>query len=361
VTDRSTQVVPLGFTSGLIEGFFGKPWGWAARFSNIDFLRDWGYQFYIYAPKADAYLRRRWREPIPAETTQQLERLHQSCQASQIALGIGLTPFEIYLNYDTDAQQSLRSKVRQINELQPEILCILFDDMQGGIDGLAEAQHRVVADICAWSNATRFIVCPTFYSSDPVLAQHFGVAPQSYLRDLGRLLDDQIKIFWTGEKVISDCYPDWHLIDVANEIGRKPFIWDNHIANDSKIRVNQLFLDPTAGGWSLDKRHAAGLAINGMNQAYLTQIALVGYRQLLFGTCTESLAEVWRQLGGSRFAALLLEDAKELQCTGLKEMNSATRAILLQRYASDPADPYAQEVVAWLKGQFAFDPSCLTT
>jgi hyaluronoglucosaminidase len=31
---------------------------------GIDFLRDYGYQFYVYAPKADPFLRRRWRDPM---------------------------------------------------------------------------------------------------------------------------------------------------------------------------------------------------------------------------------------------------------------------------------------------------------
>ena len=58
--------------TGVIEGFFGKPWEWSARLSGAGFLRDCGYQFYIYAPKADPFLRRRWREPLPAETLQHL-------------------------------------------------------------------------------------------------------------------------------------------------------------------------------------------------------------------------------------------------------------------------------------------------
>ena len=52
------------FAAGVIEGFFGRSWDWPARHSCADFLRHHGYQFYIYAPKSDPYLRRRWREPI---------------------------------------------------------------------------------------------------------------------------------------------------------------------------------------------------------------------------------------------------------------------------------------------------------
>lgn len=142
--------------AGVIEGFFGKPWDWSARMSCANFLRDGGYQFYIYAPKSDSFLRRRWREPIPEQTLEHLRDLRGHCRQSSIAFGIGLTPFEIYLNYDTGAQALLRSKVLQINEVGPDILCILFDDMRG---------------------------------------DEFGLPPKAYLRDLGRIVDPRIDFF----------------------------------------------------------------------------------------------------------------------------------------------------------------------
>jgi hyaluronoglucosaminidase len=70
---RTARVSDTPVKAGVIEGFFGKPWDCPARLSSADFLRDCGYQFYIYAPKADPFLRRRWREPLPAETLQHLD------------------------------------------------------------------------------------------------------------------------------------------------------------------------------------------------------------------------------------------------------------------------------------------------
>ena len=163
----------------MIEGFFGKPWDWSARQSGIDFLREHGYQFYIYAPKADPFLRRRWREPMPAQTMQQLSELRSLCRDREISLGIGLTPFEIYLKYDTDSKMALRSKVQQLNEIGADILCILFDDMRGDVDELPALQVKVISDICAWSIAKRLIVCPTYYSYDSRLAREFGPPPKT--------------------------------------------------------------------------------------------------------------------------------------------------------------------------------------
>jgi hyaluronoglucosaminidase len=354
----------LPINAGVIEGFFGKPWEWPERLSCVDFLRDCGYQFYIYAPKADPFLRRRWREPLPAQTLQHLSELSGRCRTRGLSLGIGLTPFEIYLNYDADAHASLRAKVDQINGIGADTLCILFDDMRGDVANLPDLQAKVIADICAWSKARHFIVCPTYYSYDSRLTREFGLPPKTYLRDFGRLLDRRIDIFWTGEKVISDGYSAGHLSDVAAEIGRKPFIWDNHISNDSKIRTNHLFLDPAAGSWELPPNLAAGLAINPMNQPYLSRIALCGYRHLLTqGALAQApgpFAKICRDFCGSTFAERLMSDLDLLQKTGLQQLDPDARRSLLDRYGSDPSNPYAKDIAAWLRGDYVFDPQCLT-
>jgi hypothetical protein len=206
------------------------------------------------------------------------------------------------------------------------------------------------------------VVCPTYYSDDPVLARHFGTAPAGYLRELGRALDLAIDVFWTGEHVISDGYRAAHLTRVIEEIGRKPFIWDNASANDSRIRCGRLFLDPTAGAWELPVDLVAGLAINPMNQPHLSRVALCGYRELLTGHLrgADSLRAACTGLCGPAFAAWVLEDFQDLQATGLGGLDVVALERLRERYGSEPANPYAQEITAWLRGDYAFDPACLT-
>jgi hyaluronoglucosaminidase len=350
--------------AGVIEGFFGAPWGWAARHNGAEFLRDSGYRFYIYAPKAEAFLRRRWREPLPADTVEHLSQLAGRYGDCGLAFGMGLTPFEIYLNYDSHARSALRSKVRQINEIGVDTLCVLFDDMRGDIDGLADLQASVIMDICAWSTAASFIACPTYYSYDPRLAREFGPPPKTYLRDLGRIVDERIDFFWTGEKIISDGYSARHLTDVAADIGRRPFIWDNHIANDARTRTDHLYLDPAAGSWGLPVDRVAGLAINPMNQPYLSRIALLGYRRLLASepkpVSRQALREICLNLCGRPLAQRLLEDIDQLQDVGLENLGAEQRRSLLDFYGAQTLSPYAQEVAAWLRGEYVFDPQCLT-
>jgi len=351
----------IDFRAGVIEGFFGKPWSWESRLSCADFLHDWGYQFYIYAPKSDSFLRRRWREPIPPQTLQHLSELSARCRRNGVAFGIGLTPFEIYRKYDAGGQVSLRAKVLQIDQIGVDLLCILFDDMRGDIEGLAETQARVISDISNWSSAGRFIVCPTYYSYDQRLAREFGSPPKDYLRDIGRIVDPCIDFFWTGEKIISDGYSVSHLADVAADIGRKPFIWDNYIANDAKTRTNFLFFDPAAGPWNLPADCVAGVAINPMNQPYLSRIALREFQYILTrGPGGNLLPSICRELCGPIVAERLLADIDLLQNKGLAQLDPATRRHLLAEYEKLRPNPFAEEVGAWLRGEYLFDPECLT-
>ena len=96
---------------GIIEGFFGRPWSWAARREAVRFLRPHGFLFYLYAPKADAFLRRRWRDPYPEDELEALAAFAQACRAEGVRFGIGLTPFELHLHPDRSWREDLARKL----------------------------------------------------------------------------------------------------------------------------------------------------------------------------------------------------------------------------------------------------------
>ena len=359
---RSLEEAPLRL--GVVEGFFGRPWSESARLAYAEFLQVQGFGYYIYAPKADSYLRQRWREPIPVEGLARLAMLSARFRERGLRFGVGLTPYEIHLNHDADASGALRKKIAQIDQIGVDMLCILFDDMRGGITRLAQLQARVVADITNWSSATDFIVCPTYYSDDPILGELFGPAPTRYLQDLGRELDPAIEVFWTGQKVCSLSYPDSHLQDVIARVGRRPFIWDNNIANDGRTRCSYLYLDPYSAGWSLNTRLVSGLAINPMNQPGLSRTALAAYASRLAGARSghndATLESQVLSECGAALGSQVLCDLDLFQKRGLLALDASARATLADRYRSFGPGCCADEIVAWLMGEYAFDPNCLT-
>ena len=348
---------------GIIEGFFGRPWPDASRFDAFQFLQTRGFHHYIYAQKADRHLRRAWRDVLPAERLTQLSTLAAQCHKNHLKFGIGLTPYEIHLDYSPDARTSLRRKVLQLNQIGTDILCILFDDMHGA-PRLAEIQAQIVGDVTGWSTASTFIVCPTYYSDDPVLEKVFGLAPPRYLQSLGRALDPVVDVFWTGEQVCSSRYPDGHLEEITDRLGRKPYIWDNHLANDGKERCTHLYLRPFDTGFILNSALVSGIVINPMNQPSLARIPLAVYAATL-GVCNASendarfRAQV-RSIGGDRLGNELLSDLDLFQYQGLSNIAAPAQTRLIEKYRLFEPDPLALEIGAWLRGDYEFDPNCLT-
>src|SRR5215208_6458467 len=92
---------------GIIEGFYGKPWAWESRAETVSFLAPYGYRFYLYAPKFDPYLRRRWQEPYPENLAERLRSLSAHCGETGVRFGVGITPYELFNNFDDSARHAL--------------------------------------------------------------------------------------------------------------------------------------------------------------------------------------------------------------------------------------------------------------
>ena len=75
---------------GVIEGYFGKPWRHEDRKRVLTQLRDLGFSWFHHAPKADAFLRRRWREPHPSAAFAELADLSAHCRSLGLRFGLGL-------------------------------------------------------------------------------------------------------------------------------------------------------------------------------------------------------------------------------------------------------------------------------
>jgi hyaluronoglucosaminidase len=351
------------FSYGIIEGFFGRVWSWKARQDYAQFLKQHQYQYYIYAPKADRILRRQWQDPWPQEDFDELRALGEVYHQAGLAWGIGLTPFEIHFNYNDQTIAQLGRKIQHINELKPDILAILFDDMRGDCYQMAQIQADVIYRIMDQSTASSFIMCPTYYSDAPVLDKLFGDRPQDYLETLGKLLDPSVRVFWTGPEVCSQSYPVDHLKEVTQKLGRKPFIWDNYPVNDSARMSPFLHLRAFENRPYQMAEWTSGHAANPMNQAYLSQIPLatlnLSYQQKERYSPTDAFMEAARSLCGQAFTDCLLEDLSRFQDEGLEKLKPELKEALIERYKGFQT-PYGHEVVSWLKGEYPFDPACLT-
>ncbi|HWA88843.1 MAG TPA: beta-N-acetylglucosaminidase domain-containing protein [Rhizomicrobium sp.] len=341
---------------GIIEGFYGTPWSWQARAETIAFLAPHGYRFYLYAPKADAFLRERWQEDHPRETEERLQALAATCRDNGVRFGIGLSPFEIYRDFDRNARAALARKLSFLGHLGIDDLAILFDDMKGDDPELAAKQVEIVHWIAERAVADRLIVCPTYYTDDPLLDRVFGRRPDDYLEEFGARLDPSIDVFWTGEEVCSRAFSTGHLARVAGLLGRKPFLWDNYPANDGKRMSQFLHLRAFTGRPANIAEFAAAHGVNPACQPVLSRIpALTLARSYAQGDDYEygrAFEEAATAVVGSVLARLLQQDLVLLQDTGLDRLDGAAQR-LRKRYGEHD-HPAAREVIAWLDGEYRY-------
>ncbi len=341
---------------GLIEGYYGQPWSEEARERVISYLAPHGYRFFIHAPKADEFLRRRWREPYPDDSTARLVRLSAHCRKAAVRFGVGLSPYEAYRGFDAAAQAALAQKLSLFRDVGVEMIAILFDDMRGDLPDLAQSQSDILHWIAAEARGVRILFCPSYYTDDPILDRVFGARPANYLEDLGRLLDPAIDIFWTGEEVCSLEFSTAHLARVAAQLRRKPFLWDNYPVNDGPRMSQFLHLRAFTGRHADIADHIAGHAINPALQPTLSLIpALTLADAYSFGgaySYGETFVRAADAVLGPELARLVRDDLISLQDSGLDRL--APRLDKLRKRYEGIDHPAAREIVAWLDGHYRF-------
>ena len=338
---------------GIIEGFFSRPYGWAERADMVAALKPHGYGFYLYAPKADGYLRRRWREPYPDAELKNLAAFAAHCRAAGVRFGVGLSPYELFLGFDGPAKVALAAKLAQLDSLGLADLGVFFDDMKGDLPELAARQVEIVDWVADRTAAGRLIVCPSYYTDDPVLDRVFCQRPANYLEDLGVGLDPAVQLMWTGEEVCAREFSPGHLARVTEQMRRRPFLWDNYPVNDGPRMSRHLHLRAFTGRPAAIGPHIAGHAVNTASQAVLSRIpALTLAESYAAGPDYEYNAAFRRAAEavlGPELADAVARSLLLLEDAGLDGMDAERKARLRDRFAAFD-HPGAREIVAWLDG-----------
>jgi hyaluronoglucosaminidase len=340
---------------GVIEGFYGRQWSWEERRQMVGFLAGNGFGSYWYAPKGDANLRREWASNWNNETATELASLATLCREKEITFGIGISPLGLYPQWESGGRQRLLDRLVQIRDIHPGGIAILFDDMLGDLPNLARMQSEIAHLVAEHTGIGQVIVCPSYYSHDPILEQLFGSMPQGYWDELGQQLDPSIGIFWTGDKVISPSYPQGSLEEITERFRRKPVLWDNSIVNDGRKTSPFLNLRPMYRIEELGDS-AERVLVNPMNAPALSQLVLLTLMRE--GDGEARLRSAMKQLAPLLCDALL-QVLPLLNEKGLEQLTPADEALLRSLF-SCPSHPVAAEIIRWLEGAYRFDPACLT-
>ena len=338
---------------GVIEGYYGKPWTWQERVDTMQYLSGFGFQFYMYAPKADVHLRRLWRELHPDDVAQEITNLARASRAAGVRFGVGLSPTKLHVDFGAEARAALERKLQSLHAMEIDFLALLFDDMRGDFPDLAKHQIEIVHWV-AERTQQELIMCPSYYTDDPILDRIFGQRPDGYLEELGRGLDPAVQIFWTGEEVCSREISVPHIERVSEQLRRKPFLWDNYPVNDGQRMSQFLHVRAFTGRRSGLREHLAAHGMNPALQPHLTRVPAVTLSRVYelgekyqYGA---ALREAARTVLGAELGSKVYEDALFLQDFGVDRLGE--RANQLRARYENVDHPAAREIISWLDGGY---------
>ena len=342
---------------GIVEGYFGAPWSHEDRKHVVATLGRHGYSYFHYAPKADPFLRRRWRERHSDEKLAELADLAAHCRGAGMRFGVGLSPYELYRDDSAAARRDFVEKIRDLDDIGLEDLAILFDDTRGDVPDLAAREAEIVHAAVERTHATRIVMCPTYYSDDRTLDVVFGERPAGYLEDLGRRLDPRVGVYWTGAEICVREMSAGHLARVAEALRRKPFLWDNYPVNDGPRMSRFLHLRGFTGRASAIGSLVSAHAVNPALQPHLGTIPAAtlaaSYRDGTRYCYMSAFREAARALAGPDLAAMLEEDLFALQDLGIDRLQADAERLRARYRAVE--HPMATEVVRWLDGSYTVD------
>jgi protein O-GlcNAcase/histone acetyltransferase len=262
----------VAFISGVIEGFYGRPWTMQQRLELFSWMRQWGMNTYMYGPKDDLKIRAVWRALYSHDELNDLQVLIKACHKNKIDFIYTIAPgLDIQYSSPEDSR-FLKTKITQLLNQGVKHFCILFDDIpfamhikdQQHFDSFAKAQAHVSNQLFEHIRQSvhgLFLFCPTDYCarmSKP------SVKTSQYLHELGRYLHTSIDIFWTGPEIVSQAISSSSIQELSRVLRRKPLIWDNFHANDYDIR--RVYLGPLTGRSPKLKKQVRGILSNPNNE-----------------------------------------------------------------------------------------------
>lgn len=344
---------------GIVEGFFGPAWNHQGRLDFANFLKRHGGDFYIYAPKRDAHLRKEWRENWSQEYLDEISELRDAYQNKKIEFGLALSPFGLGSKISQNDWEHLKNKFQILSELKIDYLGLFFDDMPS-TDDLLKNQSEVVTLALNYF-PQGLIFCPSYYTFDPILDKVFGQRPEGYIEGLKTFIPPKVEVCWTGPKVISEEISAAHLAEVEGLIGRKPFIWENLYANDGPRNCKFLKLRFFSGRDQSLLQNTSAIGFNLMNQPYLSQVLFLSSLEVMRNNLLpeEAFKKSCLTILSTPMAQFLIKHRTDFLNEGLDKLSSSQKEQLINelKLFSDPA---ANEISSWLKGEYLVGPECLT-
>ncbi|MBE6305916.1 MAG: hypothetical protein E7082_08420 [Bacteroidales bacterium] len=269
---------------GVIEGFYGNPWSFENRMSQLKFYGENKMNVYVYGPKDDPYHHSRWYEPYPTDKAAELAELVKYAAKNKVKFTWAMHPSNS-IETDEDRAKALK-KFQLMYDLGVRSFAIFFDDISAkSVDTQVDYLNFLDREfVKKHSDVESLVVCPTIYNR----AWNSG----NYLDTMGKGLNPDIKIMWTGNSVCdmideADC--DWF----SEQTGRLPFIWLNYPVNDYGLH-NQL-LGPVVGNDPKLAKKVSAFCSNPMQYAEASKVALYSLADFAWDPDNFDAQAVWER------------------------------------------------------------------
>uniref|UniRef100_A0A672G8K7 Protein O-GlcNAcase n=1 Tax=Salarias fasciatus TaxID=181472 RepID=A0A672G8K7_SALFA len=193
------------FISGVVEGFYGRPWTMEQRKELFRRQQKWGLNTYLYAPKDDYKHRMFWRELYSVEEAEQLMTLIGAAKEHAIEFIYAISP-GLDITFSNQKEVSaLKRKLDQVTHFGCKSFALLFDDIDHNMcpadkevfSSFAHAQVSITNEIYQYlGEPETFLFCPTEYCGTFCYP---SVSQSPYLHTVGEKLLPGIDVLWTAD------------------------------------------------------------------------------------------------------------------------------------------------------------------
>lgn len=216
---------------GVMEGGYGS-WDRDSRLDVIDWMGDTKLNSYLYGPKGDAKMRRRWREPYDDIELFNFKLLMEKCRENHVQFGYAIGP-SLGFEYGSDEDfATLLNKLRPLQALGMKTFAIEFDDTLGMLysprdrekfASLAEAEafvtNKLNGALKKYDPEVVVVMVPEIYAN---------VYPaMDYEKTLAAKLSPEICIGWTGTEIGSPSLDGNDVQKFIDFFKRAPSFGDN--------------------------------------------------------------------------------------------------------------------------------------
>lgn len=256
---------------GVIEGYYGIPWGNKKRAEIIKFISKFKNNVFIFAPKDDPYHREKWFEYYPDEELNEIKKLVDLANELKVRYVWTISPFKKDCNPINEGNypemvQILINKFEQLYKIGVRQFGVLGDDV-GKLP--RDTVVDVMKKVSKWKKEKEDVFELLFVPESYVLAD-WGF-DKDELDQYSKNFPEDVEIIFTGQTTCAPITQEAIDLFKNKEISygprRDPLFWLNWPVNDvDRTEIRRLFMGKAS---MLEKNimNLEGTIINPMEEA----------------------------------------------------------------------------------------------